>query len=171
MPKPSRDAPGISLLQNNPPRELLLQKMRSKLASTPSTVQVETLRKREVRRSATATWTVRALVVIGLGAINYLLIGNRDVIAAKLHAPAVPRLPALAESYSPDERALYYTYALYDYPKLKERFGVTGFLAVDQGEARRHLEELLPVVTPKTLGIISGYTPVAFKSAGAGAAR
>lgn len=166
MAKLSRENTGLSLLQNNPPREQLLEKMRGKLASTPSVAKVETERKREVRKRATATWTVRALVLLGFCAINYFLIGNRDVISAKLHKPAVPRLPVPSESFSPDEKALYYAFALFDYPRLKEKYGVAGFYAVDQADTKRRIEALLPEVKPQTLGVISGYMPVAFRSPG-----
>jgi hypothetical protein len=170
MAKAYRDNSGLNLLQNNPPRELLLEKMRGKLASTPSAANVQVERKREVRKRAAASWIVRAVALLALGAINYLLIGNRDVIAAKLHKPAVARLPAPTESFSADERALYYAYALYDYPKLKERYGISGFYAVDQADARNKLQALMPMVSPRTLGAISAYTPVGFKSAAAEAA-
>jgi hypothetical protein len=166
MAKPSRENTGLSLLQTNPSREAMLEKMRNKLASKPSSAQVKTEYKRDVRRQAATTWTIRALVLLALAAVNYLLIGNGELIASKLRKPAVPRLPAPALTYSADERALYYAYALYDYPKLKERYGVAGFVAVDQADAKRKLEALLPEVSPQTLGTISGYTPVAFKSVG-----
>jgi hypothetical protein len=167
MAKARRDT-GLSLLQNNPPRELLLEKMRSKLASTPSTAQVETERKRDVRRRATASWTVRGLALAGLIALNYFVFGHREQIAAKLHRHAVPALPSPSAAASPDEQALYYVYALFDYPKLAARYGVTGFYAVDQAAVKRRLEELMPRVSMKTLGEISRYMPVAFRSADAG---
>jgi hypothetical protein len=171
MAKLSRDNPGLSLLQSNPSREVMLEKMRNKLASKPSTAQIQTERKRDQRRGAATTWTIRALILLALAAVNYLFLGNGDLIASKLRKPSVPRLPAPALSSSADERALYYAYALYDYPKLEEQFKVKGFFAVDQNDAKRKLEALLPEVSPQTLGTISGYTPVAFKTPEAGASR
>lgn len=164
MAKLTRDT-GLNLIQNNASRELMLEKMRGKLAATPGTAVIESARKREVRRKATATWTVRGLVLLALCAVNYLIIGNREVIAAKLHKPAVARLPLPAENLSTDDQALYYVYALYDYAKLKERYGVNGFFAIDQADAKRRLEAMLPQVSPRTLGTISAYMPVAFKTA------
>jgi hypothetical protein len=124
-----------------------------------------------VRRRATASWTVRGIALIALCALNYFIIGNRDAIAAKLHKPAVPRLPSIEQSASPDDQALYYVYALYDYPLWQKKFGHTGFFAVDQGQARRKLDELLPQVSPRTLGEISRYMPVAFKAGPVGKAE
>jgi hypothetical protein len=166
MNKPSRDS-GLTLMQSNPPRELLLAKMRGKLATTPAAAQVAMERKRNGRRSATASWTMRGIALIALCALNYFIIGNRDVIEAKLHKPAIPTLPYPSESASTDQQALYYVYALYDYPKLKELYGVSGFYAVNQADAKRRLEELLPRVSTRTLGEISRYMPVAFKSVSA----
>lgn len=160
--KPSRDT-GLSLLQNNPARELMLEKMRSKLATTPPAALVAAEHKKDVRQKATKTWTVRAIGLIALVAVNYLVIGNRDIIQAKIGKRAVPVLPAPSENLSTDEQALYYVYALYDYPRLKETYGIQAFLAVDANEARKQLDELLPSVSPQTLGLISRYMPVAFK--------
>ncbi len=171
MAKAPRENAGLSLLQTNPSREVMLEKMRNKLASKPSTAQIKTERNREKRRSAATTWTIRGLVLLALAAVNYLFIGNGEVIASKLRKPSVPRLPTPAMTISADEQALYYTYALYDYQKLEEHFKITGFFAVDQVDAKRKLQELLPRVSPQTLGTISGYTPVAFKSVATEAAR
>jgi hypothetical protein len=170
MAKASRDNTGLSLIQSNPSREAMLEKMRNKLASKPGTAQIRSEHKRGKRRSAATTWTVRALVLLSLAAVNYLFLGNGDLIASKLRKPSVPRLPVPAAALSVDERALYYAYALYDYPRLEERFKVTGFYAVDQTDAKRKLEALLPQVSPQTLGTISGYIPVAFKTPGTEAA-
>lgn len=170
MAKLSRDNTGLSLLQNNPSREVMLEKMRNKLASKPSTVQVQIERKRDQRRSAATTWTIRALVLLALAGVNYLFLGNGDLIVSKLRKPAVPRLPVPVVA-SADEKALYYAYALYDYPRLEREFKIKGFFAVDQADARRKLEALLPEVSPRTLGTISGYTPVAFRTPEMGAAR
>lgn len=163
MAKPSRDT-GLTLMQSHPSRELLLEKMRSKLATTPGATLVANERNREVRKRATASWTMRAIALIALCALNYFIIGNRDVIAARLSKPSVPRLPAPSEAATPDQQALYYVYALYDYPKLKEGYGLTGFYAVNQAEAKRRIQALLPLVSNRTLGEISRYMPVAFKS-------
>src|SRR4051812_1820779 len=124
MAKAPRDNPGLSLLQANPSREVMLEKMRNKLASKPSTAQIHSDLKREKRRSAATTWTVRALILLALAAVNYLFLGNGDLLASKLRKPSVPRLPAPALALSADDQALYYAYALYDYQRLEERFKV-----------------------------------------------
>jgi len=151
-------------MQSHPSREILLEKMRSKLATTPGATLVANERNREVRKRATASWTMRAIALIALCALNYFIIGNRDAIAAKLHKPSVPRMPAAGQTLSADDQALYYVYALYDYPLWQKKFGQTGFFAVDQGLVRRKLDEVLPQVSPRTLGEISRYMPVAFKA-------
>lgn len=163
MNKAPRDT-GLSLLQHDPSRELLLEKMRSKLATTPAASVAVTERKREVRQRSGQTWIVRGLILAGIIGINYFAIGNKDAIVAKISKRSVASLPNPVGDYSTDEQALYYVYALYDYPRLKEVYQVTGFFAVDQKEARRQLDDLLPDVSPKALGEISRYMPVAFKT-------
>ena len=167
MAKPSRDT-GLSLLQQSPSRELLLEKMRSKLASTPSAAATVAVRRAEIRKSVTATWSMRALMLLGFIAINYFIIGHRGTLAAKIGIKSVPSLPT-PSAYTTDEQALYYVYALYDYPMLEQRFGASQFFAIDQAETRRKLDALLPEVSPETLGAISRYMPVAFKSVQLGA--
>ena len=169
MNKNSRDT-GLSLLQQNPSRELLLEKMRSKLATTPAAAIAQVVHKREVRQRNGKSWTVRGLILAGIIGINYFAIGQKDAIVAKISRRAVASLPVASENYSTDEQALYYVYALYDYPKLKEVYGVHGFFAIDQADAKRQIDELLPYVSPKVLGEISRYMPVAFRSV-SGSAR
>ena len=137
--------PGVSLLQQNPARDAMLQKMRSKLATTPSQAVVVETQKREVRRSSTATWTVRGIALLGLVAVNYFILGNREAIAAKIRKPAVPVLEAPSEAMTPDDQAMYYALALYDWPRFQHDFNVEGFVAVDANDAKRKLQELLPV--------------------------
>lgn len=153
----------LSLLQRDPGREALLSKMRGKLAgfTPPASVQV---RSKAVTRRKTMAWAARVLILAALVAGNYLLLDKKHVILAKMGYEGVPSLPKPGGSMSLDERALYYTYALYDISKLRQRFGVDGYFAIDQRQARMNLEELLPQVEPATLGEISGYAPVAFKS-------
>jgi hypothetical protein len=77
---------------------------------------------------------------------------------------SVPALPVPQTTLSADDQALYWTYAMYDIGKLRERFGVSGYYAINQTSARRSLENLLPDVSPAVLGEISAYTSVAFKT-------
>jgi hypothetical protein len=154
---------GLALLQRNPSRELLLEKMRTKLASTPSPTVGIQLRKHEARRKNAWSWFIRGGIVLSLIGANYMFIRNKDVIVAKLGFEGVPSLPKPDRQLSSDEQALYWTYAMYDIVKFRRQFGVEGFYAIDQNKARRSLEALLPEVSPQTLGEISGYFPIAYK--------
>jgi hypothetical protein len=155
---------GMSLIQHNQPREAMLAKMREKLASTPAPGKEMEKRGRSRRRKQAATWAYRiGLVLLVIGA-NYLLIGHKETIIARLGLEAVPGLPKPAANLDADQQALYWTYALYDFKKFRSTFGVDGHFAINQIEARRKLEDLLPMVTPATLGEISAYAPVAFKT-------
>ncbi|MDB5102358.1 MAG: hypothetical protein JWP91_47 [Fibrobacteres bacterium] len=159
---------GIALLQKNPSRELLLEKMRLKLATTPPPAMEKEVRKRDVRKKKTLSWTVRGAILLAIIGSNYFLIGHKDTIVAKLGFEAVSSLPAPKESLGPDEKALYWTYAMYDIGKLRARFGVSGYYAINPIIARRGLEAVLPMVTSETLNEISAYLPVAYKTIKAG---
>lgn len=158
-----------SLLQRDPNREAMLSKMRGKLAA--SSAPPAAVRRKEAARREKWTWTVRIAAAAALVAINFLVLEKKDVILASMGYEGVPALPRPASGFGDDERALYYVYALYDYGKLKERFKVDGYYAIDQASARRALEELMPRLSPAAMGEISKYTPVAFKSVNAGARR
>lgn len=154
---------GLALLQRNPSRELLLEKMRTKLASTPAPSVGIRLHRREARRKNAWSWIIRGGIVLSLIGANYFFIGNKDILVAKLGFEAVPTLPKPKPELTADEQALYWTYAMYDIVKFRRQFGVEGFYAIDQKNARRNLETLLPEVSPRVLGEISAYAPVAFK--------
>lgn len=160
----------LSLLQKDPGREALLSKMRGKLAGFAPPPSVE-IRSKAVTKRKTYAWAARILILAALVAGNYLLLDKKHVILAKMGYEGVPSLPKPRGSMSLDERALYYTYALYDISKLRQRFGIDGYYAIDEKSAKKKLEELLPKISSATLGEISGYAPVAFRSvstAGAG---
>jgi hypothetical protein len=170
MSKHTKDT-GLALLQKNPSRDAFLEKMRSKLATTPSMGAEIAVRKREVRNRKAASWTLRGTLLLAFIAINYFFLGDKTALAAKLGFESVPSLPAPQAQMSADDQALYWTYAMYDFGKFKQRFGVSGFYAIDQGRARKNLESLLPEVSSAVLGEISAYRSVAFHSVKPGAAE
>ncbi|MDB5051484.1 MAG: hypothetical protein JWO30_4555 [Fibrobacteres bacterium] len=164
MVKGSKDY-GASLLQNNPAREMLLEKMRSKLATTPPPALEQALRRRVSRRTSLFSWGWKAGLALVFVAANYLLISHKDVIISRIGLESVPALPKPEKKMDVDEQALYWTYALYDIRKFRQHFGVQGYYAINSKDARKQLEALLPQVGPATLGMISAYGPiVAFKS-------
>lgn len=160
----------LSLLQPNPGRDAKLEKMRSKLAGFSPQTLPSPVPRSKWKRSAKA-WLVRVLVVAAIIACNWLAFDRKDVLIAKVSPKAIPVLAEPAETLTPDEQALYWTYALYDLGKLKRHFPVVGYPAIDRNLATSRIEELLPLVKPKTLGEISGYMPVAFRSVSSGGAR
>jgi hypothetical protein len=171
---------GHSLLQRDPNREQMLAKMRGKLATTSATAAAAAVAAaqsgpmaapRKVRRGQGWTWAMRVTMVALIAAINWLLIERKDTILASVGLQGIPSLPKAGITLSVDEKALYYTYAMFDYRKFQARFGTGEYYAVDPNDAHRRLEDLLPKVSPAVLGEISGYTPVAFKSVSAGGRR
>jgi len=167
MEKVTKDY-GPSLLQKNPSREVLLGKMRDKLARNHPIAHVQEVQMREVRKRQRVSWAVRILLFAIIVGVNFILIGQKDTLMSHLGYQAVPSLPKPRASLSPDEQALYWTYALYDIQKFRTRFNVLGYFAIDQKSAKKSLEALLPEISNATLGEISSYAPVAFRSVGSG---
>lgn len=160
----SNKAYDLSLLQTNAARDAMLNRMRGKLAGVAAPAAVNETRHRARRRSRAFTWTVRIACVAMVAGINYLLLDKQDAILATIGYAGVPSLPEPSRSLSPDDQALYYAYALYDIGKLRSRFGVTEYYAVDQAGARRKLEDLLPRVSLPVQGEISAYAPVGYRA-------
>ncbi|HLP43616.1 MAG TPA: hypothetical protein VK465_19090 [Fibrobacteria bacterium] len=160
----------LSLLQPDPGREAKLEKMRSKLAAFVPQAQPFPLPRGAWKRSG-KSWPIYFAVVAAIVACNWLVFEKKDVLIAKVSPKAIPVLAEPSGTLTPDEQALYWTYALYDIGKLKQNFPVVGYPAIDRNLATRRIEELLPFVKPKTLGEISGYMPVAFRSVSSGGIR
>lgn len=154
----------FSLLQRDPQREIMLNKMREKLAGNPGVVAEREQWKRKARRQWLVSMGWRGGLAALLIAANVLLFEQKDVLLSKLGYQGVPSLPAPKAALSVDDQALYWTYALYDYRKFKERFGVNGYFAVNQPDARKRLLDLMPRVGVETLGKISKYTPIVYRS-------
>jgi|GEM_PF-2383726 len=167
MAKHSKDT-GLSLLQKSAAAAagFALQRGRSTPhAPIPNTVD---LNARNSRRANSAVkppnWPLRIILAVALVAGELLLIGNKDRILTNFGYESVPSLPMPAANLSADEQALYWTYALYDLRKFRIRFHIEGYYAISRAHARRELERLLPQVAPATLGEISAYSTVAFRS-------
>jgi hypothetical protein len=142
--------------------------MRSKLATTPSIAVEKAAQRKEIRRKGLVSWGWRAAIAVAFIAANVFFFREKDTLITRMGLESVPSLPAPDERLSVDDQALYWTYALYDFRKFEERFGTKGYYAINPNAARKHLEGLLPSVSPATLGLISKYGPiVAYKTVAA----
>ena len=156
---------GLYLLQRDPARDALLLKMREKLAGVASPVASDvSIKRKEIQAKKVFAWGWKTTLAALLVATNILLVGQKDRVMAKLGYQGVPPLPQPRTALTIDDQALYWTYALYDFQKLKTRFRVNGHYAVNPAEARKRLQDLLPKVSLTTLGTISQYGPVAFRN-------
>ncbi len=140
-------------------RQALLEKMRGRL-SAPSTASVafaERRRNPAVRNKKAWAWGI-FLVAAFLG-LNLLIAGVREKAVAA--APKTLRSLAIGapKNLPLNEQALYWTYALYDFDRLKARFGVASHAIVSAGEAKRRLAELMPKVDERTKFAIRKYLP------------
>jgi hypothetical protein len=121
---------------------------------------------RGARPISAPNWPLRISLALLIVAGDLLLIANKDRLLSNFGYESVPSLPLPGALLNADDQALYWTFALYDIGKLRSRFHIEGYYAISRGSARRELERLLPLVAPATLGEISAYSPVAFRSVG-----
>lgn len=170
----------VSLIQRDPARdarnrEAMLNKMRGKLAGFAPPQQAAAPAPRQVRRQGrfgrSGRWAVWVGAALLAAAANWLLIDRKDTLMAKVGISGIPSLPEPRRGLGADEKALYYAYALYDFAKFRDRFQVTQHYVIDQGHARKRLQELIPRISTATLGEISRYAPMGYMSAAAGGSR
>lgn len=168
MAKENKENKGydLSLLQKNPSREVLLNKMREKLAGSSMDLQEKEQRLKQVRKRLNRAWIWKFSVAALLIAANVLLYTQKERIIVTLGFEGVPALPGPKASLDPDDQALYWTYALYDFDRLQSTFGVTDRYAINAVAARKALQELLPQVGMSTLGEIATYGPIGLYQAG-----
>ncbi len=165
MKKPNDHSrnPGMSLIQVHDGRQLMLDKMRGKLAGT-SQFHAEASERRRVSARVSARkallgwgWKIGALGLIA--AVNIVWLSNHSqgkVDVAPRHAP---NLIPPSTKLTIDEQALYWAYALYDFDKLKSRFGAAKGVVIDSRLALANLQQLLPKVDPRTRFVIDRYQP------------
>jgi hypothetical protein len=123
-----------------------------------SGVAEKSLKTRQIRRQAIAWGWKSSLAALVLAA-NAMLLIRQDDWMAWLGYQAVPPLPGPAGRPSADDQARYWTYALYDFQRFKDRFGAMGYYAVQPAEARRRLQELWPALAPEVRAELAAYFP------------
>ena len=139
-------------------RQAMLEKMRGKLAApSQASLALAEKRKRASRGEAYA-WAFRIALVLVFIAGNVALFGFREEITTVVK---VRRAPSVAnpKSLPLNDQALYWTYALYDFDRLRSRFGAPANAVVDAASAKRNLDELMPKVDEKTRFMIRKYLP------------
>ncbi len=115
-------------------------------------------------RRGKPNWTLRIGLALILIAADALFVGNKEKLLSKTRFASARALPMPDARLTTDEKALYWTYALYDARKFRARFRIGGGYVISRGHARHELEMLLPDVSPATMGEISGYGALAFQT-------
>jgi hypothetical protein len=121
---------------------------------------------RQGRHARKPNWRLRIGIALLLVAADALFVENKDLFLSKTRFASVHALPLPGVNLNTDDRALYWTYALYDMGKFRARFGMDGQYAVSRGHARHELELLLPNVSPETMREISAYGAFALRAGG-----
>ncbi|MDB5102362.1 MAG: hypothetical protein JWP91_51 [Fibrobacteres bacterium] len=158
MPTPNnRNEYDISLVQQRENRQAMVEKMRGKLAApSQAGLRVVEGKRRAARKSAfNKGWKV---VLAGLFLCgNYMVFSGRAPIAAKSRSEVSPLLPEPSAKLDANNQALYWTFALYDYDRLKASYPVPENAIINAGLAAQNLRTLLPKVDARTRFIIDGY--------------
>ena len=149
----------ISLIQQRDQRQVMVEKMRGKLAGhSKSFIQAKERQAYATRKRAFVLgWRVALVGAFLLGNIYYIT--SRPEAPAKAAAKKAPRLAAPPASMNVNDQAMYWTLALYDFDQLKSRFGVGPMTIVDAASAKRKLHELLPKVDARTRFLIDRMAP------------
>jgi hypothetical protein len=151
----------FSLVQQNDAQRALVAKMRNKLAGGSEIgFYMDQAKRRAVQKTAYGWGTkigIAAIVILA----NLTYLGYREENGPKAAAKRAQTLPAPKANLSKEDQALYWAYALYDYDRLRSRFGVPATTVVNAGLALARLNELLPNVDVHTRSIIEGYMPAA----------
>lgn len=149
----------LSLLAKDPGREAMLEKMRGKLAAPSQAVLAREEKARKAVRMSRFSWGWRVGLVALFLAANAALVGFKDEI--KVAAKRQRTAPSLVEpkALSVNDQALYWTFALYDFNRLKATFGAPDNAVIDAAAARRNLEALIPRVDVHTRVAIEKYRP------------
>lgn len=149
----------ISLIQQRDQRQVMVEKMRGKLAGhSQSFIQAKERQAYATRKRAFVLgWRVALVGAFLLGNIYY--VASRSDAPAKAAARKAPRLPAPAATMNVNDQAMYWTLALYDFDQLKSRFGVGPMTIVDAPAAKRKLQDLLPKVDARTRFLIDRMAP------------
>lgn len=160
-PMPNPHESRVSLLASDAAaKQAMLERMRGKLAGrSPEAADPAGGRRKGARRSAPAWGWRLGLAALFLAANAFLVTGFEDDIrqaAGKAKQAPEVRNP---KSLAVNEQALYWAYALYDFDKLKQRFGAPAHAVVDAAEAKRQLARLLPKVDARTRFQIDRYLP------------
>ena len=157
-PAPSRNA-GMSLIQVHDGRQLMLEKMRGKLAGA-SQFQTESIERRRVtaRKSMLGwSWRIGILAVIAAG--NIMWMSSRTEMKRMVAPKHAPTLAPPAAALNANEQALYWAYALYDFDKLCSKFNVPKGVVIDSRIAAANLRGLFPKADAQTRFAIERYLP------------
>lgn len=149
----------LSLLRKQDDRQIKLAKMRSKLAGRSQFETMAQEKRLAARRAGRLSWSWKIGLALALASLNggYFLM-RTETVSAILEKRA-PVLAQPAPDLDKNRQALYWTYALYDFDRLKTTFGVPKMAIVDATQASTRLRELIPEIDARTRFIVEGYLP------------
>ncbi len=143
--RPSPTIPTAPILGTPDPKQVLLQRMKDKLAGS-SEKELLLQKKREAlgTQMAWSRWWRMVGIAMMVG-LTWAVYHYRDALANNSR-PAPKHIPIIQvdATLGHDEKLLYWTYALYDFDRLKAEYGVSKMSVIDTKTARTNIRELLP---------------------------
>lgn len=148
---------GQALFQTSDAQQLLLSKMRARLAGGSEVdVIIQTRQKIKVHKNAFGWFTKAGIAaIVFLGNLVYLEQSNSSTKVEQ--EKRAPKLESPTQSLSLDDQALFWTYALYDFQLLKTKFNVKQNVVINGHQAHSQLETLLPKTSPAIQSVIQNY--------------
>lgn len=147
----------FSLIQRQEQRQAVLEKMRGKLAGRSQDVIQASERKRASARGNASAWGWKIALAAVLIAGAMVLKPGKTNKAVQAPANSTLVLAGPSARMGLNDQALYWTYALYDFDRLKVSYGIPKNAIVDAGLASEKLRALRPKVDARTRFIIDGY--------------
>jgi hypothetical protein len=147
----------LSLIRQQEQRQAVLEKMRGKLAGRSQDAAQAVERKRASARGNIPAWGWKIALAVALMAGAMAMKPGKTRKAAIAPAKTALVLAGPSAKMGLNDQALYWTYALYDFDRLKVSYGIPKNAIVDAGLAAEKLRALRPKVDAKTRFIIDGY--------------
>ncbi len=152
----------LALLQRQDPKAFLLAKTHAKLARPSQAPSLVLAHEKRMSHRNKTDYKPFMGAIMGALALAAGVILWPTAMGESAHARPESRVVSLTEpgeKLSPNEQALYWTYALYDFKRLKEEFRVPENTIINHTQARTELASLLPVVDERTRFLVARYRP------------
>lgn len=141
---------GQGLFQSSDAQQAMIAKMRTRLAGgSEMDVVIQNHKKQRAQKNLFG-WFFKGGIVAIVILINMVYLEQKGNAPLMESVKRVPKLEMPKQNLSLDERALFWTYALYDYQSLQTQFKIKQNVVINAHQAQVELENLLPKISSNT---------------------